>query len=397
MAAPTLLPDPACLHLRLLDASETMITAVVATTFEEAVCPVCHRRSARIHSRYVRQIADLPWMGCAVRLELHVRRFFCPNPECARQIFTEHLPSVVAPYARRTTRLTDIFVLLGFALGGEAGKRLAAGMGLATSPDTLLRLIRTQPEMRHPTPRVLGVDDFSFLRARTFGTILIDLEKRIPVELLPDREAETLKKWLEAHPGVEIISRDRGGDYAKGAREGAPKARQIADRFHLLCNLSETLEDFFLNKRTALKEAVHDPATPSPVQAESCPPRLSQKGKTKKQEEKSEALHQQRVQRYHQVHELRSQHTRVTDIASQLGMASRTVEHYLKMTEPPQRIRVTHRKGRPKKVAPFQEYLLKRWNEGCRNARQLHRELTEEHGYTASYANVERFLMQCAD
>lgn len=246
MAAPTLLPDPACLHLRLLDASETIITAVVATTSEEAKCPVCHRRSARIHSRYVRRVADLPWMSCAVRLELHVRRFFCTNSACTRQIFAERLPTVVAPSAHKTLRLTDVFTLIGFALGGEAGKRLATGMGLATSPDTLLRLICTQPEMHHPTPRVLGVDDFSFLRAKTFGTILIDLEKRIPVELLPDREAETLKKWPEAHPGVEIISRDRGGDYAKGAREGAPKARQVADRFHLLVNLSETLEAFFL-------------------------------------------------------------------------------------------------------------------------------------------------------
>jgi transposase len=142
MAKPTLLPDPACLHLTLLDASETVITVVVRTTSEDAECPLCHRRWVRIHSRYVREVADLPWMGCAVRLELHVRRFFCPNQQCPRQIFTERLPTVVAPYARRTTRLTDVFTLIGFALGGEAGKRLVEGMGLSTSPDTLLRLIR---------------------------------------------------------------------------------------------------------------------------------------------------------------------------------------------------------------------------------------------------------------
>lgn len=195
MTKPTLLPDPTCLHLPLLDASETTIPAVVTTTTEEAACPLCHRNSARIHSRYVRQIADLPWIGCAVRLELHVRRFFCPNPECAQQIFTERLPSVVAPYARRTTRLSDIFTLLGFALGGEAGSRLAAGMGLATSPDTLLRLIRAQPEEPVPTSRVLGVDDFSFCKRKTYGTILLDLERRVPIDLLPDREATTLKKW----------------------------------------------------------------------------------------------------------------------------------------------------------------------------------------------------------
>ena len=113
-------------------------------------------------------------MGCAVRLELHVRRFFCANPECERQIFTERLPTVVAPYARRTTRLTDVFILIGFALGGEAGKRLVKGMGLEASPDTLLRLIRAQPDEQASTPRILGVDDFSFCKRKSYGTILIE-------------------------------------------------------------------------------------------------------------------------------------------------------------------------------------------------------------------------------
>ncbi len=135
---PTLLPDPTCLHLQLLDASTTTITLVVTTTSEEVACPLCYRRSSHIRSRYVRQIADLPWMGCAVRLHLHVRRFFCSNPECARQIFTERLPGVAPPYARRTTRLTEVLTLIGFAPDGEAGTRLASGMSLLTSPDTLL-------------------------------------------------------------------------------------------------------------------------------------------------------------------------------------------------------------------------------------------------------------------
>ena|SRR2546430_1168081 len=125
MAKPTLLPDPTCLHLQLLDASDTAITAVVMTTSEEAECPLCHRRSARIHSRYVRVVADLPWMGCAVRLELHVRRFFCSSQECERQIFTERLPTVVAPYARRTTRLTDVLTLPRIAQRGVTGSQPA--------------------------------------------------------------------------------------------------------------------------------------------------------------------------------------------------------------------------------------------------------------------------------
>src|SRR5260370_6025914 len=186
-------------------------------------------------------VADLPWAGCALRLELYVRRFFCQNQACRRRIFTERLPGVVAPSARRTTRLPDLLTVISFALGGEAGNRLVERMGLETTPETLLRLIRIQAERQVPTPRVLGVDDFSFCRRKSYGAILIDLERRVPIDLLPDREAETLKKWLLAHPGVEIISRDRGGAFAQAARQGAPEARQVADRWHLLTNLSEAM------------------------------------------------------------------------------------------------------------------------------------------------------------
>jgi transposase len=248
MAAPALLPDPTCLHLLQLEAEGRMITATVTTTAPQARCPLCACSSEKVHSRYIRVLADLPWMSCAVRLELHARRFFCLNPDCQRKIFVERLPHVVAPYAHQTLRLAEVFTLIGFALGGEAGKRLVAGMGLSSSPDSLLRLIHTAQNPSHPTPRVLGIDDFSFRRRISFGTILIDLEKRVPVDLLPDREAETLKKWLIAHPGVEIISRDRGGDYAKGAKEGAPDAKQTADRWHILKNLSETMQNFAPSK-----------------------------------------------------------------------------------------------------------------------------------------------------
>ena len=393
MADPTLLPDPTCLHLLQLEAEGKVITATVTTTSKEARCPLCACSSDKVHSRYIRVLADLPWMSCAMRLVVHTRRFFCLNPDCQRKIFTERLPNVVNPYAHRTLRLAEVLTLIGFALGGEAGQRLALGMGLHTSPDTFLRLLHAAPEQEYPTPRILGVDDFSFLRARSFGAILIDLEKRVPVDVLPDRDAETFSKWLTAHPGVELISRDRGGSFAEGGRSGAPQAVQCADRFHLLVNLSETLEAFFLSKRTTLK-AVHDPADSSPALAKPRPARLSQKGTTTKQEAKSEALHQQRVERYEKVHELKAKKADIADIARELDLARRTVYHYLKMDHPPERIRIVNRRGRSKKVAPYQDYLIKRWNEGCRNARQLYRELTEEQGYAASYSNVERFLMQ---
>ena len=392
MASLMLLPDPTSLHLTCFETNGQMITAVVTTTALEVLCPVCQCCSTRIHSRYTRLVADLPWMGCALRLELHTRRFFCLNAHCPRQIFTERLPTVVAPYARRTSRLTDVFTLIGFALGGEAGKRLVMGMGLSTSPDTLLGLIRSQQDRQFPTPRVLGVDDFSFCKRRTYGTILIDLERRVPIDLLPDREASSLKTWLEAHPGVEIISRDRGGPYADGARKGAPQAQQVADRWHLLSNLSETMKGFFLNKQSLLKSLVQKPSEDlSEKEASHLGPWYAGMALSKRQEAKSVQLHQERVERYHKIQSLFAKKVDTATIARQVGISRQSVYSYLKMTEPPARTRL-HRQYQPL-IDPYKEYLVKRWNEGCRNAQLVSREITAQ-GYTGSDQPIVRFFAQ---
>ncbi len=168
---------------------------------------------------------------------------------------------------------------------------------------------------------MLGVDDFSFRRRISFGTILIDLEKRVPVDLLPDRESETLKKWLIAHPGVEIISRDRGGDSAKGAKEGAPDAKQTADRWHILKNLSETMQNLFLRKPSQLKAAAQSKPEP-PSSEEQAPPSLPwYTGQSKRQEEKSQQYHQERVERYHKIHDLAAKQVDVATIARQVGLS----------------------------------------------------------------------------
>ena len=387
--SPTILPDHTSLHLVRLEADEQFMLAVVATTASEAFCPLCQSRSQSIHSRYVRVVADLPWGGWAVRLELHVRRFFCQNQECKRQIFTERLPEVVAPSARRTTRLCDLLTLIGFAMGGEAGNCLVERMGLEASPETLLRLVRQQEERQVPTPRVLGVDDFCFCRRRSYGAILIDLERQIPIDLLPDREAETFKKWLLAHPGVEIISRDRGGAFAEGARQGAPKARQIADRWHLLSNLSDAMQGFFLTKQPLLKSLTSQPEAKAPSESEQ--PELApwHTGMTKHTEEKSQCLHQQRVELYHQIHDLAAKKIDVANMARQLGVSRQTIYNYLQMKQPPERTRINL--GGRRLIDPYKDYLIQRWNEGCRSAQQMYREIKEQ-GYTGSSTAVGRFV-----
>jgi transposase len=139
-------------------------------------------------------------------------------------------------------RLNTALEVIGFAVGGEAGARLANELGLTVSPDTLLRRLRQSSQIGKSPPRIIGVDDFAFRRGRRYGTLLVDLERRLPIDLLPDREAETLSMWLKAHPSIEIITRDRSKTYASGIVDGAPEATQIADRWHLLKNLHETVE-----------------------------------------------------------------------------------------------------------------------------------------------------------
>jgi transposase len=238
----TLLADPEAIRLDFVRPSPGAITLVVKTTALHATCPCCHRRSSRVHSRYIRCVADLPWHGVAVRLKLHARRFRCLNSLCPQCIFCERLSSVVAHYARQTVRLDAALELIGFTIGGEAGARLARELGFTVSPDTLLRRLHRTSQGWPTTPRIVGVDDFAFRRGQRYGTLLVDLEQRLPIDLLPNREAETLNAWLKADPGIEIITRDRSKTYACAITEGAPTAAQVADRWHLLNNLRETLE-----------------------------------------------------------------------------------------------------------------------------------------------------------
>jgi transposase len=277
-----LLPDATTLRLDEchVDTPTAPITLRVRSTQTTAPCPLCTTPAHRLHSHYERTLADLPWAEYQVRLQLHVRKWFCRNRHCRRRIFTERLPTMAAPGAQCTLRLAQRLVALGVALGGTAGVHLSHQWELVVSRNTLLCLLRRQPAPSFPTPTVLGVDDFALRKRQPYGTILVDLERRQPVALLPERTAETVAQWLRAHAGGEGIARTRSTAYADGARQGAPAATQVADRLHLLQNLREALGQVYITHSQALDAVnVLVPQQPVPLpegaMAVPVPPRTS--------------------------------------------------------------------------------------------------------------------------
>ncbi|MEL6158238.1 MAG: ISL3 family transposase [Cyanobacteria bacterium J06627_32] len=250
-----LLPSLHLLHLDSYDLAprEHHLTLNLTSTQAKARCPICGQPSHRVHSRYSRTLADLPCVSFSLTLIVRVCKFFCANPACPRRIFTERFPEVAASWARKTQRLVEHLQAIALTSGGQAGARLCVHLGLRCCGSTLLNLLSHLPLPPIKTPCILGVDDFALRRGQHYGTILVDIEAHRPIALLPDRTAETLETWLKAHPGVEILSRDRSKTYRSGMTAGAPAVMPVADRFHLLQNLEETLEKAFQGKSEAIK------------------------------------------------------------------------------------------------------------------------------------------------
>ncbi len=228
------------------------LTLVLRSSQTSAACPECAQPSTHVHGHYTRQLSDLPCQGKVVHMHLEVRRFACRTHGCPRTTFAERFPLLTRAHARRTLRQADALREIAFALGGKAGAQLAKHQAMSISRDTLLRLIHSTALPTRKTPRVLGLDDFAWKKGDRYGTLLVDLQAHCPVDMLPDREATTVARWLRAHRGVKLISRDRAGGYAEGAKRGAPRAKQVADRYHLLVNLRDALKGTLAGYQAAL-------------------------------------------------------------------------------------------------------------------------------------------------
>ena len=393
MDLPTFLPYMNDLRLDEYTATTERITLRVAATSPTARCPTCRLACGRKHSRYVRTVADVSWGGVPVTLLVQVRRFFCANASCPRRIFAEPLPHLVDRYARRTCALRLALQRIGLALGGAAGARLAAALGLPVGRTALLALIRATPPPGGEPPRVVGIDEWAWRRGHRFGTILVDLERRRVVDLLADRSAEGTAAWLRQRPGITTVVRDRSGLYADAARRGAPGATQIADRWHLVHNLAEGLEDFLPHHRTALRSAAAAPGEAAGATSDTATGPLTP-GRPRRGQQRAEEASRQRharlVEQYETIRRLHAAGADVADIARRVGTSRRTVYRYRDLPEPPAPKR-PHRPPRRRVLTPYEPYLLQRWQEGCHNGMRLYREIRER-GYAHGASNVMRFV-----
>jgi transposase len=388
MGPRTLLPDSGeVLVDQLKVGGGERLIVVLRPAGQESRCPLCRSASLRIHSWYSRRLNDLPWEGIPVRIELRVRRFFCDNDACSQRIFTEQLPQTAPRYARRTGRLSMTLKQITWALGGSAGSRLAQQLGILTSGWTLLRhLRRTAAVDCARAPRVLGIDDWAWRKGRRYGTILCDLENGEVADLLPDRSAESTEQWLLAHPGAEIISRDRASLYAEAAAKAAPRAVQVADRWHLLHNMLDALIEALAPHHRLLTEVARAVAekSQSATEAETEPLPAKPLSRHRRLIEQNR---ERRMERYQTVTALFKRGVSQREIARQYGLNRTTVRRFIRAQEFPER------KARyyTSILDPHRNYLETRWREGCHNCAELWRELCS-HGFEGRSTTVRDWI-----
>jgi transposase len=346
-----------------------------------AGCPACGTWSGRVHSRYERRLADVAAGGQETLVHLQVRRFFCPSAACGAVTFAEQVPALARRHARRTAGLTGTLEVIALALGGRAGARLSGRLASPSSRSTLLRLIRALPDPAAATPRVLGVDDFALRRGHVYGTVLIDVETRRPVDLLDERSAESFRAWLDDRPGVELICRDRGGCYAEGAARGAPLAIQVADRWHLLHNLAEAVERAAARHRSCLRDPAAQPDPPPAVPAVPAAPE-GQRGRATRD-------------RHARVHAALARGLTITQVSRDLALDRKTVRRYAAATDPGS-LYSDVTAPRAGLLDPYLPYLHQRWAEGCHSTEQLNEELRTR-GYRGSLRTLRRHTAALRD
>ena len=358
-------------------------------------CPACGQRSDVRHSRYWRSLKDLATQGRSVVLRVHVTRWRCQNERCTRLIFADRLVGVSAARVHHTSRFGSVVHLVGHALGGRGGERLLTRLGMAVSDDTILRLLK-RPSAEPPTPElphVVGIDDWAWQKGQQhFGTILVDLERRQVIDLLPTRSAGSVTAWFAARPSIHTISRDRHGPYAEGIRAGAPQAREVADRFHLVSNLRDAVQQELGQLRRFLV-VPHRAPPPPPVVAHETESRsrLVRRTRSTGVDRERRLEHERRavqLERFHLVKRLQGAGLSAAAIMRATGIGRKLVLTWIRLRELPTRNPMAPQPGMP---AFYREYLWQRWTEGCQSVKRLMAEI-QPLGYVGGYAGLAKLV-----
>jgi transposase len=339
-----------------------------------ALCPVCGATAHRIHSRDARTVWDLSVQNVQVVLQLHVRKFYCDQPSCPRRIFAERLPQITSPHGRFTFSLREFLAQLGREHGGAAGARSAHLQGIQATDRSILRLMHALPLPPIATPRIIGLDEWAWKRGQRYGALIVDLERKKPIALLPDRSQQTVIHWLKRYPSITIVARDRSKEFAAAITAALPHAQHVADRWHVAKNLTEHLDKVVSRRWKHLTKGAGEaemPTEPLPVSPPAHRPR----------QPVGEA-------RYQQMLALKEAGLSTGIIARRLGVGQRTIQRWLAVQHGPY---AGSRKLRRSPLDWLTPYLRERWEAGEHNGTVLWEELKEK-GYTGSSQSVYRRL-----
>ena len=376
---------PECRIGSTIEQGSNHLTINVVPDTETCRCPACDQVSRSVHSRYRRHPADLPVSTSRTTLSIEVRRFYCSNPCCRRRTFAEPMSDLLESCARRTRRLAETQGRVGIVCGGAPGARLLTHLRMPASRATVLRLVRAMPMPDAPALTHVGVDDWAMRKGCSYGTIVVDLDRHRVVDLLPDRTAATLAGWLGRRTGITVVARDRSTEYARGASIGAPRAVQVADRWHLLANMRQAVERWLHGAHARLQRL------PSVAGSAPLPARRSRAFARSTSEREVGAESRARWKAVYD--EVRCRHAggeTLLGIARDMDLARATVRKYAVADTFPARL--PHGPG-PSLLDPHVDYLLGRVGEGCENAMALWRKIRER-GYPGTSRQVHRFIAE---